>query len=101
MRSLITRILRRGGYRVTEAHDKDEALLALEREPFDLVLLEMSMHGIEEMTTGVRGLQPSTRIVGVGTPPGGPRDARVRVVPAPFTPKSLLEGVRSALHRAG
>jgi DNA-binding NtrC family response regulator len=101
MRSLMTRILRRAGHRVTEAHDWEETLLVLEREPFDLVLLDVSAPEGEEVALAAGRLQPSARIVCVGTAPNGPSPAEVTVIQHPLTPQSLLDGVRRALDPAG
>jgi CheY-like chemotaxis protein len=99
VRSLVARVLRRAGHAVTEARDRAEALRALERDPFDVVLLDESVPGMETDTDAIRVLQPSTRIVGLGTPTD-PRRARVLSrIQKPFTPQALLDGVRAALGR--
>jgi CheY-like chemotaxis protein len=94
VRSLMGRILRRAGQDVTEARDMEEALLVLERRPFDVVLLDGSAPGMEKDAAAIRRLQPSARIVDIGIVPGVPAAGRIRM---PFTPESLLEGVRRGL----
>jgi CheY-like chemotaxis protein len=99
VRALIARLLRRAGHRVTEAHDTEETLRALESDPFDVALLDGSAAAIEKAAAGIRGLQPSARVVYVGSAPGGDLVATASLLQKPFTPQSLLEAVRKALER--
>ena len=51
-------ILRKGGYAVTQAPDGERALAALARDPFDLVLVDLKMPGMDglELITRIRAL---------------------------------------------
>jgi CheY-like chemotaxis protein len=96
VRSLIGRLLRHAGHDVTEARDTEDALLVLERDPFDVVLLDGSEPGMAKDAAAIRRLRPSARIVDIGVTPGTAAASRIQM---PFTPRSLLEGVRRALEQ--
>jgi sigma-B regulation protein RsbU (phosphoserine phosphatase) len=63
-RDVLCRRLRRSGYRVTAADDGTEALALLERGPFDLVLLDVMMPGLNglEVLRIIRQGHPATQL---------------------------------------
>jgi len=61
-RDLLTRRLRRLGYEVVMAHDGESALDIIGRTPFDVILLDVMMPGIDgfEVLRRIRATRPAT-----------------------------------------
>ncbi len=72
-RRSLERILRRVGHQVSEAQDATEALNAISDQPFDLVLVDLRMPGLNgiELVRQIRDINPDLpciMITGFGTP---------------------------------
>lgn len=65
LRSFLTAALKRAGHEVSAFEDGDQALSALEREVFDLLLTDIQMPGIDGIELARRGaeLDPAMKIV--------------------------------------
>ena len=85
-RHLISQLLKKGGYSVSEAADAAEALRILKNRRFDLMLLDVWMPGIT-------GLELLARLR------GQPHAPRVIVMTADDTPATILSAVREQAHR--
>jgi two-component system, cell cycle sensor histidine kinase and response regulator CckA len=107
LRSVACGILRRGGYKVIEAHAGDDAILACRRHagPIHLVLTDVIMPTMSgpELVGQVRALRPEARVLFMS---GYTEDAMVssRVLEAgasllqkPITPDNLWRAVRIVL----
>ena len=107
VREVVVGYLRRDGHEVTEAHDGPTALTLIERERFDLVVLDM-------MLPGVNGLDILRRIRAAGDMPVIMLTARAEesdrvaglelgaddYVVKPFSPRELAARVNGVLRRA-
>jgi len=72
-RSMLERVLIRGGYDVSTARDATEGLVAINSQPFDLVLADLHLPGINglELIRQIRELEPELPcivITGQGNP---------------------------------
>jgi DNA-binding response OmpR family regulator len=65
IRMTLERLLRRRGYEVTVAGSGEEALEALDRQPFELLLLDLKLPGISglDVARHARTLQPAAAIL--------------------------------------
>ena len=108
-RSLVRRMLEEGDFRVEEARDGESALalIQLRSEPFDLVLTDLSMPGIDgrQVSETLARYRPSLAVLCMsGDPDGVPRitstDTPVRVMLKPFMAEDLYQAVRNAMTRA-
>jgi DNA-binding response OmpR family regulator len=107
VREVVVGYLRRDGHQVTEAEDGPTAVRLLEREEFDLVVLDM-------MLPGVNGLDILRRIRSMGDTPVIMLTARAEesdrvaglelgaddYVVKPFSPRELAARVNGVLRRA-
>jgi two-component system cell cycle sensor histidine kinase/response regulator CckA len=100
LRSLIRRLLVRGGYRVVEAADGDEAvaLAKASKVPIDLLLTDVMLphRNGRDVAQAVASAYPNVRILfmsgyGENTPPGAAR------LEKPFGPSKLATTVRELL----
>lgn len=107
MRELLGLYLRRAGMQMTEAGDGTEALLYLEQEPFDLVLLDVMLPDLDgwEVCTRVRGRWQTPVIMLTAR---GDVNDRLRglqmgaddYVTKPFDPREVVARVEAVLRRA-
>ncbi len=72
-RRSLQRILQRVGHQVSEAQDATEALNAISDQPFDLVLVDLKMPGLNgiELVRQIRDINPDLpciMVTGFGTP---------------------------------
>jgi two-component system, OmpR family, KDP operon response regulator KdpE len=107
LRRTLRASLATSGFAVEEAGTGAEALIAVRRRPFDLVLLDVNMPGLSgvEVCRQIRAIAPRTGIVMVTV-----RDAeedKIRALDAgaddyvtkPFKPSELSARIRAALRR--
>jgi CheY-like chemotaxis protein/anti-sigma regulatory factor (Ser/Thr protein kinase) len=85
-RHAMSTLLSDAGHLVRQAADGPEALALLEREPVDLILLDIGLPGMSglEVLTGIRAL---------------PNPPRVVIVTSDDTPETLLKAVRGQADR--
>jgi len=107
-RALIRRMLEAENFHVEEAEDGESALALIQArsEPFDLVLTDLSMPGIDgrQLSETVARYRPSVAILGMSGNPDkvphiGPSDTPFRVMLKPFTTDDLYHAVRDAITR--
>ncbi|MEO7328506.1 MAG: ATP-binding protein, partial [Minicystis sp.] len=105
LRAAVIRILSEAGYSVTTAADGAEAVAAVAREDFDLVLLDVVMpklHG-QQAFAQIHQLRPrlpclfSTGYAPDLLPPGIHLEGAIEVLQKPYEPADLLRAVRRAL----
>jgi two-component system response regulator FlrC len=102
------RVLARRGLEVERASCGDDALRALARGPYDVVVTDLRMPGIDghELLKRVRTLCPSSRVVvvtayaSVESAVSCVRDGAVDYLTKPFSPEALTRTVEAALARA-
>jgi CheY-like chemotaxis protein len=105
VRAALTRTLERRGFEVTPAPTAGEALSAIERASFDLVLTDLVMPGMSgrALIRRLRESHPELRIVAMSgyAPRAGDEDdadlpSTVRLVRKPFTNVQLFAALRAA-----
>ena len=96
-------------FSVVEAEDGGSALALVQArdEPFDLVLTDLSMPGIDgrQVSETLARYRPSVAVLCMSGDPDavphiGPSDTPVRVMLKPFTAEDLYHAVRDAITRA-
>ena len=105
IRHLVTEVLRGAGFAVESAADGVEALQKVDKQRFDLMLLDIwmpKMNGLDVLAQ-LRGKPGAPRII-VMTADNTPetmlralREQAYRCISKPFQPKTLVETVRGAL----
>jgi DNA-binding response OmpR family regulator len=109
MRSLVRRTLEAEDFQVEEADDGESALALIQSrtDPFDLVLTDLSMPGIDgrQLSETLARYRPSVAVLCMSANPDGvPRigssDTPVRVMLKPFTALALYHAVRDAITRS-
>lgn len=110
-RGLIREILTGAGYKIAQASNGEEALRKVKARPFDLMLLDIMMPGVDgyEVLERVRAMpgRADMAVIAVtakGDPAGMLREAAsgtVDHVTKPFSPEDLLLAVERALGAPG
>jgi DNA-binding response OmpR family regulator len=109
MRRFVRRSLEAKHFHVEEASDGESALALIQarKEPFDLVLTDLSMPGIDgrQLSETLARYRPSVAVLCMSGNPDavphiGPGDTPVRVMLKPFTAEDLYHAVRDAITRA-
>jgi two-component system, cell cycle sensor histidine kinase and response regulator CckA len=105
VRTFCCTVLRRFGYRVTEAASPAEALSVMDGLPVDLVLTDFMMPGMsgDEMIRRVRAMRPSVKALCMSGYAENSAlvhrrlEGDVRLLEKPFTSADLLQAVRQTL----
>ena len=108
--AMVGEYLTQSGYAVTHMGDGEAGLEALRREPFDLVVLDLMLPGIDglEVCRRIRALPDGAARVPVLmlTAKGDPMDRIIGLelgaddyLPKPFEPRELLARIRAVLRR--
>jgi DNA-binding response OmpR family regulator len=109
MRGIFRRVLEAEGFHVEEAQDGESALRLVQArtEPFDLVLTDLSMPGIDgrQVSETMVRYRPSVAVLCMSADPDSvpyieSSDTPVRVLLKPFTADDLYHAVRDAITRA-
>ena len=111
IRNLAALVLEGEGYRVLRAQHSDEALILLDsfKEPVQLLLTDVKMDPFLsgcELAKCTRLLRPDINVLYISGYSGNPmvqqevEEARATFLAKPFTPKDLVEKVRTALVEA-
>ena len=109
MRRFVRRSLEAKHFHVEEARDGESALALIQarKEPFDLVLTDLSMPGIDgrQVSETLARYRPSMAVLCMSGNPDavphiGPGDTPVRVMLKPFTAEDLYHAVLDAITRA-
>lgn len=109
VRLLLSRILRRAGYNVALASDAAQARDMMARDPFDVILCDLTMPGESGMDLARWTIDtyPETAVVIVSVlsdPQMADRALEMGVygyIPKPFSPETILINVAGALRRRG
>ncbi|HYF38922.1 MAG TPA: response regulator [Gemmatimonadales bacterium] len=108
-RKLVRRTLEAEDFQVEEADAGESALELIQarEEPFDLVLTDLSMPGIDgrQVSETLARYRPSVAVLCMsadpdGVPRIGPSDTPIRVMLKPFTADDLYHAVRDAITRS-
>jgi len=108
-RQLVRRRLEAEGFHVELAPDGEAALALIQsrEEPFDLVLTDLSMPGIDgrQVSETLARYRPSVAVLCMSANPDavphiGPDDIPVRVMLKPFSADDLFHAVRDAITRS-
>ncbi|MFT3778538.1 MAG: response regulator transcription factor [Ottowia sp.] len=108
--AMVQEYLTQSGYAVTHAADGESGLAAVQDKPFDLVVLDLMLPGIDglEVCRRIRALPGEVARVPVLmlTAKGDPMDRIVGLelgaddyLPKPFEPRELLARIRAVLRR--
>ena len=108
--AMVGEYLTQSGYAVTHTGDGEAGLEALRRDPFDLVVLDLMLPGIDglEVCRRIRALPDGAARVPVLmlTAKGDPMDRIIGLelgaddyLPKPFEPRELLARIRAVLRR--
>jgi two-component system OmpR family response regulator len=108
IRSLVAQLLRKHGFRVTDAADGREMMQVLENGRFDLVVLDLMLPGEDGLSLCRRVRGASSMPIIMLTAMGEETDRIVGLemgaddyLPKPFNPRELLARIRAVLRRAG
>ena len=108
IRSLVAQLLRKHGFRVTDAADGREMMQVLEDGRFDLVVLDLMLPGEDGLTLCRRVRGTSSLPIIMLTAMGEETDRIVGLemgaddyLPKPYNPRELLARIRAVLRRTG
>ena len=108
IRSLVAQLLRKHGFRVTDAADGREMMQVLENGRFDLAVLDLMLPGEDGLSLCRRVRATSSLPIIMLTAMGEETDRIVGLemgaddyLPKPFNPRELLARIRAVLRRAG
>lgn len=108
IRSLVAQLLRKHGFRVTDAGDGREMMQAMESGRFDLVVLDLMLPGEDGLSLCRRVRASSSMPIIMLTAMGEDTDRIVGLemgaddyLPKPFNPRELLARIRAVLRRSG
>jgi two-component system, OmpR family, response regulator len=108
IRSLVAQLLRKHGFRVTDAADGREMMQVIENGRFDLVVLDLMLPGEDGLSLCRRVRATSSMPIIMLTAMGEETDRIVGLemgaddyLPKPFNPRELLARIRAVLRRAG
>jgi DNA-binding response OmpR family regulator len=108
IREVVTLYLKRAGYTVRSVADGDKAIEELERNPPDLVLLDLMLPGVDgyEITEWLRSFSEIPLIMLTARREITDRIAGLEMgaddyVVKPFSPQELVSRVRAVLRRSG
>lgn len=99
-------VLSPAGYEVKKALTGEDAVKLIEREDFDVVLMDLIMPGMDgtEACEQIKAMKPYTRVVAISGSPSGQRlDRFLRAggielyLYKPFGKQELIDGVEKAL----
>ncbi|HET9958744.1 MAG TPA: ATP-binding protein [Polyangiaceae bacterium] len=105
VRAVAVRILERAGYRVTAAEDGDAACVAVGKDTYDLVILDVVMPGApcREVMQRIREISPRTAILLSSGYTAGEKitslvqETKLDLLRKPYDPDTMLVAVRAAL----
>lgn len=107
IRSLVAQLLRKHGFRVTDAGDGREMMQAMENGRFDLVVLDLMLPGEDGLSLCRRVRASSSMPIIMLTAMGEDTDRIVGLemgaddyLPKPFNPRELLARIRAVLRRS-
>jgi signal transduction histidine kinase/ActR/RegA family two-component response regulator len=108
VRSVVIRILERGGYEVTGVDNGNAACLAVARDVYDLVLMDVVMPGLacRDAVQHIRSSSPHTRVLLSSGYTSGEAVTRLveqtglEILRKPYDPDQLLRAVRAAIDPA-
>jgi two-component system response regulator GlrR len=108
IRDICTQFLRMAGYEVDAMESAEEALAAVARHPYDLLILDLRLQGMDGLTTfqRLKAISPETKAVVVSGSleqfeselSGALENGLMGVLAKPFTLQDLSELVDSAVH---
>lgn len=98
---LLRRFLEKQGYQVTTCHSAQEALAAFEEAPFDLVVTDLTLDGIngEQLIELLRAKQPALPAIIASGYPHQPQSPDVGFLLKPFLPQMLVDQVAACLKK--
>ena len=103
---LVSVILARDGHRVVQAIDGEAALVQLDAQPYDLVLLDimLPLHNGFEVYDSIRALEPQPRVIvlsAIARYVGDRFHDDVIVLQKPFTHEALVDAIDRSLYASG
>lgn len=101
----VSKILSKEKYEVVQAQSRDEALAKIEKNRYDLVVLDLKIPGVQgmELLRAVKEKQPETRVIiitGYASIENAKESARLGIVDylqKPFTPDEIRNAAENAL----
>lgn len=105
VRTTFSSVLRQEGYRVTAVKNGYEAIKAIDKDSFDLALVDLGMPGMDgiEVLEKIKTRRPQTRVIiftgygSITTAVEAMRKGATDYLNKPFSPHELKAGVKKAL----
>ena len=105
VRTTFSSVLRQEGYRVTAVKNGYEAIKAIDKDSFDLALVDLGMPGMDgiEVLEKIKTRRPQTRVIiftgygSITTAVEAMRKGATDYLNKPFSPEELKAGVKKAL----